>query len=154
MRTKRLDPFDCPVCLKGTVVDACIPLDVTVRDQVCTVPDAKVMQCDSCGDIFFAPGQSDAVQRKAADAVRPGMGLLTGKEIADFRKGLRLSQAELERAMGVPPKTLARWEIGSVLQSRAADRFLRVLMAHPSLVAELITEDDAHGRSARATTAG
>ena len=60
----------------------------------------------------------------------------------DFRKSLRLTQAQLERAMGIPPKTLARWEIGTVLQSCAADRFLRVLMAHPELVAELLAQDD------------
>lgn len=40
--------------------------------------------------------------------------------------------------MGVPPNTVARWEIGCVLQSCAADRFLRVLIAHPALLAELL----------------
>jgi putative zinc finger/helix-turn-helix YgiT family protein len=124
------------------VVEACIPYDVTIRDRVYAVPDAEVWQCDSCGEIFFAPGQGDALQRKAADAARPELGLLTGKEIADFRKSLGLTQAELERAMGVPEKTVARWEIGSVLQSCAADRFLRVLISHPFLVAELLGEED------------
>jgi putative zinc finger/helix-turn-helix YgiT family protein len=140
---KTIEPFECPVCLKGTVRNACIPLDVPIRDRQYTVPDASVMQCDSCDEIFFAPGQSDAVQRKAADAVRPELGLLTGKTIADFRTSLGLTQAQLEKAMAVPPKTVARWEIGSVLQSCAADRFLRVLMAHPELVAELLAQGDA-----------
>jgi putative zinc finger/helix-turn-helix YgiT family protein len=131
------------------VVQVCIPYEVTIRDRVYTVPDADVAQCDVCGDIFFAPGQSDALQRKGADAARPELGLLTGKEIADFRKSLSLTQAELERAMGVPPKTVARWEIGSVLQSCAADRFLRVLISHPSLVAELLAAEEASSESDR-----
>jgi len=137
-----LKPFSCPACRRGMVVEACVPYDVTIRDRVYAVPDAEVWQCDSCGEIFFAPGQGDALQRKAADAARPELGLLTGKEIADFRKSLSLTQAELERVMGVPPKTVARWEIGSVLQSCAADRFLRVLISHPFLIAELLSEED------------
>ena len=70
------------------------------------------------------------------------MGLLTGGEITDFRKTLGLTQAQLEKTLGVPAKTVARWEIGTVLQSCAADRFVRVLMAHPELVAELLAEDN------------
>jgi putative zinc finger/helix-turn-helix YgiT family protein len=137
MARSMLDPFECPACLKGMVRCVSIPYDVTIRERVHTVPDAEVMQCETCGEIFFAPGQSDALQRKAADAVRPELGLLTGKEMADFRRSLGLTQAQLERTMGVPEKTVARWEVGCVIQSRAADRFLRVLMAHPELVAEL-----------------
>lgn len=142
MPVKKIKPFECPICLKGTIREACIPYDVPIRERIYTVPDADVLQCDACGEIFFAPGQGDALQRKAADAARPELGLLTGKEIVDFRKSLRLTQAQLERAMAVPPKTLARWEIGAVLQSCAADRFLRVLMAHPELVAELLAQDE------------
>ena len=145
VQSTRLKPFRCIVCGRGMVVEACIPYDVTIRDRVYAVPDAEVWQCDSCGEIFFAPGQGDALQRKAADAARPELGLLTGKEIADFRKSLGLTQAELERAMGVPEKTVARWEIGSVLQSCAADRFLRVLISHPSLVAELLAAEECAG---------
>ena len=141
MPPKKIDPFGCPSCLEGTVRDARVALDVPIRERVYNVPDAEAMQCDVCGEVFFAPGQGDALQRKAADAARPEIGLVTGKEIADFRKSLGLTQARLEAAMAVPPKTVARWEIGSVLQSCAADRFLRVLMAHPELVAELLAED-------------
>ena len=138
MPTNNVLPFKCPMCQEGVVQQACISLDVPIRDRPYTVVDAEVMQCTACGEVFFAPGQGDALQRKAADMARPGLGLLTGKEIADFRKSLGLTQAQLERALAVPPKTVARWEIGSVIQSCAADRFLRVLIAHPELVTELL----------------
>jgi putative zinc finger/helix-turn-helix YgiT family protein len=100
------------------------------------------MRCDSCGEVFFAPGQSDALQRAASDVARAEMGLVTGAEIARFRASRGLTQAQLEAALDVPAKTVARWEIGSVLQSRAADRFLRVLRAHPELVGELLNGSD------------
>jgi putative zinc finger/helix-turn-helix YgiT family protein len=127
----------CPVCTTGVLRTARVPYEVTFRDCAYTVPDAEVTRCDSCGEVFFAPGQSDALQRTASDMARRGMDLLTGTEIARFRSTLRLTQAQLETALGVPAKTVARWEVGSVLQSRAADRFLRLLIAHPELVEEL-----------------
>jgi putative zinc finger/helix-turn-helix YgiT family protein len=123
---------------------------VSFRDQAYTVPEVEALHCDSCGEVFFAPGQSDALQRAASDLARRAMGLVTGAEIAGFRTSQGLTQAEFEAALGVPPKTVARWEIGSVLQSRAADRFLRVLIAHPALVKELPTLADS-GLSAAAT---
>ena len=123
---------------------------MTFRERAYTVPDAEVLRCDSCGEVFFAPGQSDSLQRAASDLARRAMGLVTGAEIAEFRGVLGLTQAEFEAALGVPPKTVARWEIGSVLQSRAADRFLRVLMAHPGLVTELV----AQGENAASAAAG
>jgi len=141
--------FDCPACETGSVRKVSIPYDLTFRDHVYTVPDAEVMQCDSCGEVFLAPGQSDALQRAGSDLARQAMGLVPGAEICRFRKALGLTQAQLEAAMAVPAKTVARWEIGSVLQSRAADRFLRVLMAHPELVAELLGRETARFRGQR-----
>jgi putative zinc finger/helix-turn-helix YgiT family protein len=134
--------FACPVCATGTVLCARIPYDVAFRGRDYQVPSAEVMLCDSCAEVFFAPGQSDALQRIASDIARVDMGLVPGAEIVQFRKALGLTQAELEEAIGVPAKTVARWEIGSVLQSRAADRFLRLLMAHPALVAELLEREE------------
>ena len=143
METKGFQPFQCPVCRLGTVEYARVPYEVHFRGQTELVNDAEVMRCAVCEEILFAPGQSDALQRRAADAFRPRVGLLTGRQIVDFRGTLGLTQARLETAMGVPPKTVARWEIGSVIQSCAADRFLRVLIAHPELVTELLAQDRA-----------
>ena len=142
MPTRKPGYSDCPICAHGTIGQARIPYEVTFRNQVYSVPDAEVECCDSCGEVFLAPGQSDALQRKASDIARVEMDLLTGAEIVAFRKALGLTQRELELVMSVPAKTLARWEIGSVLQSRAADRFLRVLMAHPELVVELLGQEE------------
>ena len=49
---------------------------------------------------------------------------------------LGLSQADLEKTLGIGPKTVVRWEKGTVRQSRAADLLLRILAAHPRHVLE------------------
>jgi len=46
-----------------------------------------------------------------------------------FRESKGWSQHELERLLGTGAKTVVRWEKGTVCQSRAADRLLRLLMA-------------------------
>jgi len=132
-----LESFRCPACGTGTVREARVPYTVKFRGSEYEVEDAEVMLCSDCEEIYFAPGQSDALQRRAADKAREDMGLLTGHEIAAFRRTQGLTQAELEGALGVPPKTVARWEIGTVLQSRCPDTFLRLLMRHSELIDEL-----------------
>lgn len=135
-----LPPFRCPMCDRGTVSAGKVPYAVTFRGKDYQIPDADVMACSECGEVFFAPGQSDALQRRASDLARQDMGLLTGAEIAAFRKGQGLTQAQFERALKAPPKTVARWEIGTVLQPHAVNTFLRVLIAHPELLAELLED--------------
>lgn len=133
-----LSSFSCPVCDGGTVRLTSLPYPVKFRDREYVVPDAEVMACEKCGEVFFAPGQSDALQRRASDLAREDMGLLAGADIAALRKRSGLTQAQFESALGAPAKSVARWEIGTVLQSRTVDRFLRVLVAHPELLAELV----------------
>jgi hypothetical protein len=66
-------------------------------------------------------------------------GLLSPAQITAIRETLGLSQADLEKALGIGPKTVVRWEKGTVRQSRAADRLLRILAAHPEHVRETAT---------------
>ena len=132
------DRIECPMCESGIVRPAKTPYKVQFRNRQITIPDADVMACGSCGEVFFASGQSDALQRRAADALRAEMGLLSGARMAAFRKEHGLTQAQFERALGAPPKSIARWEISCVFQSGTVDTFLRVLIAHPALLEELM----------------
>ena len=135
---RKVAPFKCPYCDTGIMRPAKVPYEMTFRGKSYTIPDADVMACDKCGEFVFAPGQSDALQRRASDLARKDMGLLTGAEIAAFRKQHGLTQSELERVLGAPRKSVARWEIGSVLQSKTVDTFLRLLMTRPDLLYDLL----------------
>jgi len=91
--------------------------------------DDEFMQCTNCGAEFYLPGQMDATQRRAAANARAAEGLLTPDEILDIREGLELSQADFEKLLGVGPKTVVRWERGTVFQNRATDSLLRLIGA-------------------------
>lgn len=91
--------------------------------------DDEFMQCTNCGAEFYLPGQMEATQRRAAANARAAEGLLTPEEILGIREGLELSQADFEKLLGVGPKTVVRWERGTVFQNRATDSLLRLIGA-------------------------
>ncbi len=60
--------------------------------------------------------------------------------IVALREKYGLTQAGLERLIGAGEKTVVRWERGTVAQNQTADTLLRVLDAHPDVVAQLAKE--------------
>lgn len=113
--------------------------EVFVGQRPVTV-EGELMRCSGCGVAFFLPGQADAWERQAADQIRREDGLLTAGEVKAFRERLRLSQAEFEQLLGTGPKTVVRWERGTVTQSSTADTLMRVLMKHPDALHDLALE--------------
>lgn len=85
--------------------------------------------CTSCGEVLLTPQQADDAQRRAAAVLRKEEGLLSPDEVRAIRARLGLTQVELEKLLGVGPKTVVRWERGTVFQSPPVDRLLRVLDA-------------------------
>jgi putative zinc finger/helix-turn-helix YgiT family protein len=115
------------------------PREILIGQRAVTV-EAEFMRCSGCGEAFFVPNQADAFQRLAADQIRREDGLLTAGEVKDFRERLRLSPAEFERLLGTAPKSVARWERGTVTQSSTADTLMRILMKHAEALHDLALE--------------
>jgi transcriptional regulator with XRE-family HTH domain len=59
------------------------------------------------------------------------------EEIRALRESLGLSQAQLENLLNVGPKTVVRWERGTVFQSGAVNTLLKVLRARPDVLGVL-----------------
>jgi HTH-type transcriptional regulator/antitoxin MqsA len=91
----------------------------------------EFMRCSQCGEVYFLPGQMDAIQRTAADQARTEAGALTGGQIRAVRERLGLSQSEFEKLLGVGPKTAGRWERGTVFQGAAVDTLIRIIDEDP-----------------------
>jgi putative zinc finger/helix-turn-helix YgiT family protein len=92
----------------------------------------ELMACSSCGERHYTYEQSVASSRARAGALRHHAGLLAPADIRAFREREGLTQAQLEDLLGTGAKTVVRWERGTVCQSRAADRLLRLLMLNPA----------------------
>lgn len=76
---------------------------------------------------LYTPGQMEVVQMLASDKLRDEEGLLRSSQIHAIRVRLGLTQHQFEKLLGVGPKTVVRWEKGTVFQNRATDSLLRLI---------------------------
>jgi len=57
-----------------------------------------------------------------------------------------MSQAAFEELLGVGPKTVIRWEKGTVFQGATADRLMRLLRTQPEL-ARVLASGELYGQA-------
>jgi HTH-type transcriptional regulator/antitoxin MqsA len=88
-------------------------------------------RCRACRGTFYAPGELDATLLQASEAIRREEGLLFPENIRKIRERLGLTQSAFEKLLGVGPKTVVRWEKGTVFQNRSTDSLLRLVDALP-----------------------
>jgi HTH-type transcriptional regulator / antitoxin MqsA len=135
-------PKTCAAC-GGAIGTDSDPVTVELRGIAVQVDGVEHGRCRTCGEAYFTLDAANAVQLEAARQLRRARGLLTPDEIRAIRASLGLTQAGFERLLGTGPKTVVRWEKGTVFQSATADRLMRLLAARPELAALL--ESDRRG---------
>jgi putative zinc finger/helix-turn-helix YgiT family protein len=106
------------------------------RGEIVSV-QREIMRCDTCGEVYLSPQQSDAHVRAVKNEVRRKEGLLSPERIKAIRNKLNLSQVELENVLGTGAKVVVRWENGKVIQNSGQDNILRLLEREPSLLDDL-----------------
>jgi HTH-type transcriptional regulator/antitoxin MqsA len=128
----------CPEC-GGSLERARVVREVQVGHRSIPV-EVEVSRCSSCGEILLAAGQMRDMQRRAAEIARQEDGLLSPDEIRDLRERDHLSQEAFERLIKAGPKTVTRWERGTVCQNGTADTLMRLLRDDPAIAARLAAE--------------
>ena len=129
-------PFEtCPIC-GGRVEVRTADREIHVGKRTARL-QIEAATCVDCGEYFVSPNEMDEVQIRASELIRKEEGLLFPERIARIRKKLGLSQSQFERLLGVGPKTVVRWERGTVFQNSATDNLLRLLNSVPEAVAFL-----------------
>jgi HTH-type transcriptional regulator / antitoxin MqsA len=137
-----VDPTACGEC-GGPVVPCTDAIPFQLRGETLAVLGVEHGRCERCGEVYLDMEAAGKVQREAVRQARASRGLMTPQEIRALRVTLGVSQAKLERLLGTGPKTVVRWEKGTVFQSATADRLMRLLSARPQLAALL--EDGPRG---------
>ena len=141
-------PKKCGEC-GGAVSVSSAPIPFELRGETITVPDIEHGTCEKCGEVLLDPGAMDQLQREAIRQLKQAKGLLTSEEVRALRRSLGLSQSAFERLLGTGPKTVIRWEKGTVFQSATADRLMRLIRARPELV-EVLQNGNSRATSWRA----
>lgn len=128
----------CPIC-GGSARIACAAKDVRVGKRTVVVED-EFLLCEDCGEEFVEPEMMDRTAQRAAERIRQEDGLLTPGEIRAIRDKYGLSQEAFQRLINAGPKTVTRWERGTVSQNGTADTLLRAIREFPELVRFLARE--------------
>lgn len=122
---------NCPIC-EGPLQAVSEEREVRIGNRSARVLD-QFFRCPECAEAFYVPGQMDATMRRASDAIRAEEGLLLPTQIRGIRESLGLTQQAFEKLLGVGPKTVVRWEKGSVFQNKATDALLRIVGRFPQV---------------------
>lgn len=100
--------------------------------------ERQMVRCSDCGEEYVTPEQMEENQQAASRRIRKQEGLLQPEQIRYIRtEVLGLTQEELELILGAGPKTVTRWENGTVFQNGTTDRLLRVFWRHPEIAVEI-----------------
>lgn len=128
--------YECAVCGEPSASLVREERAVSIGQRSAVVEDEH-LRCDGCGSEYATPEQMEQTQQRAVAAIRAEEGLLTPEEVLRIRRKHGLSQAQLEALLRTGPKTVVRWERGTVFQSAAADTLLRLLDRDPRVARTL-----------------
>lgn len=128
-------PHKCLNCreqsLFPAVEDTTVELQHDGRPCTVTVPKLEVSRCTACGESTWSYDSAGRVE----DALRVAAGILMPAEILAARlhpdHTPQATPEELATLLGVSESEYLRWESGGQLQSRAADKLLRLYFADP-----------------------
>jgi putative zinc finger/helix-turn-helix YgiT family protein len=127
----------CSICGERAVSMSGDPVAVVVRGRKYAVEGLEYEHCGACGENLFDAAQIDTLDERALSMACADLERLTATEIVSLRHDMGLTQMDLERVLGASPGSVGRWERGEILQGGTADRLMRLLWAHPELVAEV-----------------
>lgn len=122
--------FECVACDSERAEERHGQRTVNVGSYELTLPD-RFMHCLECNEDFHTGEQSRKFDLAVVEERRRREGLLAGADIRRIRHALGFSQIDLENALGIGPKTIARWETNLGVQSKAIDNCLRLIELDP-----------------------
>lgn len=107
---------------------------IEFREDTIMVDAGEHDECMSCHEVYFSMDEMEDLERRAIEIARRDKGLLTPSEIRQLRTDLALTQPDLESLVGVGPKSVTRWEKGTVFQNKSVDKLMRMMWEFPSLI--------------------
>lgn len=115
----------CPVCGEGSLESKLERRPVSFNGR-CETLDTFYSECDCCGSEIVTSGQARQNKRIMNAYKKRTSGLLTGVQVAAFRKSLGFSQAKAAALFGGGPVAFSKYENDEIQQSASMDRLMRV----------------------------
>src|SRR6266480_270697 len=122
----------CSLC-SGEIVRTSEEIYVTNCGVRLSLQGIERDRCTKCDEEFFSVSEASKLDRECRKQYRIATSL-TGRQIVRIRRKLKMSQADLEKALGLGSKVVVRWERGKVQIPRAVNALLRILDKYPKLM--------------------
>jgi len=132
----------CPVCDSEDIGKEIIEKKFRYGASELVVPNYTIFKCGECGETFPDKSQSKVLEPTIRDFHREVDGLLTSSDIKYIRNGLGYTQEKFGDLLGGGAKAFARYETGTVTQSKPMDNLLRIIWHYPSAISILSNKSD------------
>ena len=131
----------CPMCGNGILSKQETAKQFEYKGKIKTIANYVTNKCDSCNEEIVENESLSNAGKELTEFKREVDGLLTAKQIKKIRQEIGLTQEEMAKYLGGGAKGFARYESGSICQSRAMDNLLRILQKFPSMITYLHQEE-------------
>jgi len=89
-------------------------------------------KCKSCGEAYTTDEQASDNDREERSATVRALAVIGAAELRALRELTRVTQAELENALGLGKSTVARWETGGRVLPAYIKNMVRLLAVNPA----------------------
>jgi HTH-type transcriptional regulator/antitoxin MqsA len=124
----------CPICGNGELREQRVEKQFVYKGRQKKISNYVTQKCDSCNEEIVSKESLSRAGKELTEFKREIDGLLTPKQIKEIREELELTQERMAQYLGGGAKGFARYESGSICQSRAMDNLLRILQKFPGMI--------------------
>ncbi len=129
---KNNDP--CPICGDGRLRKKSVRETFEYKGESLTLDDYIIYECQECEEAIVDPKSIKKTEKPVRDFHRKVDGLLTSDEIKAIRTALGYTQEQFGKILGGGAKSFARYENGTVTQSKPMDNLLRIVKQYPEVL--------------------
>ena len=132
------DGNKCPVCGSGTLTKKIIEEVFDYKGETLTIKNYVIYECPVCEESIVDSKTLEDTESSLIEFRRKVDNLLTPNEIRKIRISFGYTQEEFGNILGGGKKAFARYENGTITQSRAMDNQLKMLRSNPGILAVIV----------------
>jgi len=132
------DGNKCPVCGLGTLIKKSVEEVFDYKGETLKIKDYVIYECPVCEESIVDSTTLKDTKYQLIEFRRKVDNLLTPTEIREIRTLFGYTQEEFGAILGGGKKAFARYENGTIAQSRAMDNQLKMLKSNPEILAAIV----------------
>lgn len=130
---------NCPVCNSTEISITTAEEKFEYKGKFLSLK-TESYSCANCTEEFITKESHKKIEKPIRDFQRMVDGFLTSKKIKKVRKSLGFTQEDFSTLLGVGEKSFARYENGTVTQSKAMDNLIKIVDHYPFVLGVISTD--------------